>query len=234
MRSVNGAVILITGANGGLGAHFVGQALDRGAVKVYATSRTMRTWDDERVVPLPLDVTVSDSIAALVERTSDVTILVNNAGTSGGRRLLSEPLAEVRRVYETNLFGQIALTQALAPALAANGGGAIINVLSALSWFAVPGSYSGTKAAFWSVTNTLRIELLSQGTHVTGAYLGYTDTPMTAALDVPKNDPRDIVEAIYSGLEAGESEVLADETSRQVRAALSLPLTALYPQTEAP
>jgi NAD(P)-dependent dehydrogenase (short-subunit alcohol dehydrogenase family) len=100
----------------------------------------------------------------------------------------------------------------------------------ALSWFSTTGAYSSTKAALWSVTNTLRLELAAQGTQVVGAHLGYTDTPLTAGLDVDKEDPRDIVAAIYDGLEAGDYEVLADDTSRRIKQNLSQPLTALYPQ----
>jgi NAD(P)-dependent dehydrogenase (short-subunit alcohol dehydrogenase family) len=113
---------------------------------------------------------------------------------------------------------------------ARNGGGALVDVHSALSWLARPGAYSSTKAALWSVTNSLRLELAAQGTQVVGAHLGYTDTPMTARLDVDKSDPRDIVAAIYDGLEAGDHEVLADDTSRLVKRALSQPLEALYPE----
>jgi NAD(P)-dependent dehydrogenase (short-subunit alcohol dehydrogenase family) len=227
--SLAGAVVLVTGANGGLGEHFVAQALDRGAAKVYATARTPRAWDDERITPLALDITDNGSVAAAARAAADTTVLVNNAGIGGGGGLLAQPVEQTKQMYETNVFGQIRLTRALAPILATNGGGAVVNVLSALSWLAVPGAYSGTKAAFWSVTNTMRLELAPQGTHVLGAHLGYADTPLTARLDVPKNDPRDIVAAIYDGLEAGDLEVLADETSRRVKAALSSPLGALYP-----
>ena len=118
----------------------------------------------------------------------------------------------------------------LAPVLAKNGGGALVDIHSALSWFSTTGAYSSTKAALWSVTNTLRLELAAQGTQVVGAHLGYTDTPLTAGLDVDKEDPQDIVAAIYDGLEAGDYEVLADDTSRRIKQNLSQPLTALYPQ----
>ena len=122
------------------------------------------------------------------------------------------------------------MAQAFAPVLAKQGGGALVDVHSALSWLARPGAYPSTKAALWSVTNTLRLELAGQGTQVVGAHLGYADTPMTARLDVAKADPRDIVAAIYDGLEAGEQEVLADDVSRWVKQNLSRPLTALYPE----
>lgn len=232
MTSLKNAVVLVTGANGGLGRAFVAEALQRGATKVYATARTPREWTDARVVPLALDINSPESVAAAAEQATDTTVLINNAGISdSGRPVLSTPLDSVRSVFETNVFAQLAVTQAFAPVLARNGGGAVINVHSALSWLAT-GTYSATKAAFWSFSNALRVELLGQRTHLLGAHLGCTDTPMIAALDVPKEDPRDIIAAIYDGLEAGEPEVLADETSRQVKRALSGPLPALYPQLQ--
>ncbi|MBO9577179.1 MAG: SDR family oxidoreductase [Microbacteriaceae bacterium] len=230
MTTLQNAVVLITGANGGLGEQFVAQGIDRGAAKVYASARSPRAWSDSRIVPLALDVTSAESIAAAAELAGDTTVLINNAGVIGGRSLLDDPLETIRATYATNVLAPIALTRAFAPALAANGGGAVVNVLSALSWLATPGAYSGTKAALWSVTNTLRLELRGQGTQVLGSHLGYTDTPMLAGLDVPKNDPAVIVAAIYDALEAGAHEVLADDTSRRIRAALSQPVEALYPQ----
>lgn len=232
MTALKNAVVLVTGANGGLGRAFVAEALQRGAAKVYASARTPREWHDARVVPLVLDINSPESVAAAAEQATDTTVLINNAGISDSRQpVLSTPLDSVRSVFETNVFAQLAVTQAFAPVLARNGGGGVINVHSALSWLGV-GTYSATKAAFWSFSNALRVELLGQRTHLLGAHLGYTDTPMTAALDVRKEDPRDIVAAIYDGLEAGEPEVLADETSRQVKQALSGPLPTLYPQLQ--
>jgi NAD(P)-dependent dehydrogenase (short-subunit alcohol dehydrogenase family) len=233
MTQLAGSVVLVTGANGGLGTEFVRQALARGAGRVYATARKPQSWDDSRVAPLALDVTDAASIAAAASTAADATIVINNAGGPGGSSLLTMPLDQVRAVYETNVFGPIAVAQAFAPVLARNGGGALVDIHSALSWLAQPGAYPSTKAALWSVTNSLRLELAGQGTQVLGAHLGYTDTPMTAGLDVAKEDPRDIVAAIYDGLEAGEVEVLADDTSRWVKQQLSQPLTALYPQLAA-
>jgi NAD(P)-dependent dehydrogenase (short-subunit alcohol dehydrogenase family) len=169
-------------------------------------------------------------VAASAVATEDATIVINNAGASAGHSLLALPLDEVRAAYETNVFGPIAVAQAFAPVLAKNGGGALVGIHSALSWLARPGVCPSTKAALWSVTNTLRLELAAQGTQVLGAHMAYVDTPMTARLDVPKSDPRDIVAAIYDGLEAGAHEVVADGTSRWIKQQLSLPLTSLYPE----
>jgi NAD(P)-dependent dehydrogenase (short-subunit alcohol dehydrogenase family) len=230
MTQLADSVVLITGANGGLGTEFTAQALRRGARRVYRTARKPRTWDDERVVAVSLDVTDAASVAEAASLATDTTIVINNAGVSGGRSLLTMPLDEVRAVYETNVLGPLAVAQAFAPILAKNGGGALVDVHSALSWLARPGAYPSSKAALWSVTNSLRLELAAQGTQVVGAHLGYTDTPMTAGLDVDKADPRDIVAAIYDGLEAGDHEVLADDVSRWVKENLSQPLSALYPE----
>lgn len=224
-----GAVVLVTGANGGLGTEFVRQALDRGASKVYATARTPRAWDDPRVVPLALDVTSTDSVASAAAEATDVTVVVNNAGASNGASVLGGSPG-LRELFEVNFFGPLAVVDAFGPVVASHGGGAVVNVLSVLSWIGTGDGYSASKAAMWSATNTMRLRLAAAGTAVTALYLGYTDTPMTAGLDVAKNDPADVVRQAYDGVEAGDHEVLADDVSRQVRAGLAGPITSLYPQ----
>ncbi|KQM29536.1 short-chain dehydrogenase [Frigoribacterium sp. Leaf8] len=235
MTDITGSVVLVTGANGGIGTRFVEAALARGAAKVYATARTPRTWDDERVVPLTLDVTDPASIAAVVEAAPDVTVLVNNAGASTPTPgILSHTDDEIRANVETNFLGPLFLARAYAPLLSAHGGGtAIVDIHSALSWFAVAGIYSATKAALWSATNSLRLELQPAGVQVVGVHVGYVDTAMAAGVTDPKTDPATLVADVLDALEAGEHEVLADETSRQVKAGLSAPLEALYPQLAA-
>lgn len=230
MTTLDGSVVLITGANGGLGREFVRQALARGARTVYATARTPRSWDDERIVPLALDVTDPTSVAAAARTAADVAVVINNAGATSAGRVLDTSPAAIRSLFETNVFGPLAIAQAFAPVLAANGSGALVDIHSALSWLARGGAYSASKAAFWSLTNSLRLELAGQGTQVVGVHLGYTDTPMIAGLDVPKADPADIVREVYLGLETGAFEVLADDTSRFVKDRLSQPLSVLYPE----
>lgn len=231
MPALSGAVVLVTGANGGIGSHFVHQALARGAAKVYASARTPRDWDDERIVPLTLDVTDPASIAAAAAAASDVTVLINNAGASvSSPGILSHTDEEIRSNVETNFLGPLFLARAFAPLLSGRPGAAIIDIHSALSWFAVAGIYSATKAALWSATNSLRIELAPAGVHVVGVHVGYVDTAMAANVTDPKLDPAALVAAVLDATEAGEYEVLADETSMQVKAALSAPLEALYPQ----
>lgn len=230
--SFENAVVLVTGANGGLGEQFVAQALERGAAKVYATARTPRDWDDARVVPLRLDVTDQASVQAAAAAAGDVTIVVNNAGISrrDANSLLDSSLDDVRALFETNFFGAIQVVRAFAPILGANGGGALVDVHSALSWVGISGVYSATKAAFWSATNSFRLDLAPQGTLVQGLHLGYTATPMTAGIDAPMGDAADVVRDSYDGLERGAFEVLADQTSVDVKAGLSGPLEGLYPQ----
>ncbi|MCS5719935.1 SDR family oxidoreductase [Herbiconiux sp. CPCC 205763] len=230
LTTFDSAVVLVTGANGGLGTEFVRQALEAGAAKVYATARTPREWDDERVVPLQLDVTDAASIAAAAAAATDVTVVVNNAGVGAGSGIATGTDAELRAMFETNFFGAVGVARAFAPVLAANGGGALLNVHSVLSWIGVAGAYSAAKAALWSATNSLRLELAPQGTLVTGLHVGWVDTPMAAHSDDPKNDPAVVVRDSYAALLAGEYEVLADELSASVKQGLSAPITTLYPQ----
>ncbi|MEL7977821.1 SDR family oxidoreductase [Isoptericola sp. F-RaC21] len=235
MTSLHGAVVLVTGANGGIGTHFVREALARGAAKVYATARTPRDWDDERVVPLTLDVTDPASVRAAVEAAPDVTVLINNAGASvSSMGILTHTDEEIRRNVETNFLGPLFLARAYAPLLSARGGNAaIIDIHSALAWYAVGGIYSATKAALWSATNSLRLELQPAGVQVVGVHVGWVDTAMAAATTDPKLDPAVLVSTVLDATEAGKLEVLADETSVQAKAGLSAPLEAVYPQLAA-
>ena len=230
MTSLNNAVVLVTGANGGLGAHFVDQALERGAAKVYASARTPREWDDPRVVPLTLDVTDPESVAAAAAAAPDVTVVINNAGASTGASVIGDQSAS-RQLFETNYWGALAVADAFTPALRKTGG-TLLNVLSVLSWLGLGDSYSATKAALWSATNTLRVKLAGD-VHVASLHLGYTDTPMTTNVTEPKNDPADVVRSAYDGLEAGSFEILADEISHQVKQGLAGPIEVLYPQVVA-
>lgn len=224
MTALSESVVLVTGANGGLGTQFVEQALAAGATKVYAAARTPRTWDDARVVPLRLDVDDLASIDAAASSATDVTVLINNAGILRRGELLTGRVEDVADQLRTNLFGPLHMTRAFAPQLIASSG-ALINVASVLSWLPIGKGYSISKAALWSATEGLRLELEPQGVHVLGAYLAFTDTPMNDGLGVEKmNDPADVVASIYDGLTQGDREVLADETTRAVRSRLSEPL----------
>jgi len=231
MPSLNGGVVLVTGANGGIGTEFVKDALERGATKVYATARTPRAWDDERIVPLRLDINDTASIEAAVAAAPDVTVLINNAGAlpaSGSILDLTEE--QLRDGMETNFFGPVRLAQAFAPLLASQPEATIVNVASVASWYAFGGVYSASKAALWSATNSLRLEFAPRGVHVVGVHVGYVDTAMAAEATGPKMDPADLVAAVHDAVEKGEYEVIADELTAQVKAALSQPVEALYPE----
>ncbi|NUT53968.1 MAG: SDR family oxidoreductase [Saccharothrix sp.] len=225
------SVALVTGANRGLGLHFARQLLDRGAAKVYATARDAAKVDLPGVEVLALDITDPASVAAAADVARDVTLLVNNAGIITGQNLVTGDPAAIRLELDTHFFGTLEVIRAFAPVLAANGGGAVLNVLSSMSWvsYGYATAYSAAKAAQWSLTNGVRVELAGQGTLVTGLLLGPTDTDMTAGRDVPKNDPADVVRAALDGVEAGAVEVLADQGVVDLKAALSADPRVLYP-----
>jgi len=218
-------IALVTGANRGIGKQFVLELLERGVSKVYATARTPESLNfiDDRVVPLHLDLLDPASVAAAAVAAPDVTLLVNNAGISTGASLVTGDLAEVRREMDTHFWGTLSVVREFAPVLAANGGGSIVNILSALSWFSTPGAgaYAAAKAAEWNMTNGVRLELAAQGTHVQGVLLGAADTDITANYDGPKIDPRDVPRLSLDGLVAGSIEVIVDDWTAMVKASLA-------------
>ncbi|GAA2549357.1 SDR family oxidoreductase [Mycolicibacterium diernhoferi] len=219
---LDGRTVLVTGANGGLGTEFVRQALDRGAARVYATARRPHPWEDRRIVPLALDLTDLVSVAAAAETASDVDLLVNNAAIAPAddRSMLTQDEEITKRVFETNYHGTLRVARAFAPVLAANGGGAILNVLSLSAWLPLPTAYAASKAAAWSATNALRTELAGQHTAVTGLLVGMIDTAMSARWDFPKVSPDDVVAQAYDGVATGAFEVLADEQTRLIKSLL--------------
>jgi NAD(P)-dependent dehydrogenase (short-subunit alcohol dehydrogenase family) len=227
MVNVKGSTVVVTGGQRGLGKAIVAELLERGAAKVYASARAPKPSQDPRVVSVELDVTEPGSVAALAARAADADIVINNAGVLGARTLLDSDIEEVRAVFETNYFGALRVAKAFAPILAANDGGALVDIASILSWMPGSGGYGASKAALWSTTNSLRIELEKQGTLVVAAHLSFTDTEMTSGFDAPKNDPRQVARAIVDGIEADAAEVLADDDTRYVKAALSGPVEAL-------
>ncbi|MBO3083333.1 SDR family oxidoreductase [Cellulomonas fengjieae] len=220
--NVTQQVALVTGANRGIGRQFVLELLERGASKVYATARHPETleFDDARVVPLRLDLLDHESVVAAASTAPDVALVVNNAGISTGTSLVTGDEAEIRREMDTHFWGTLDVIRAFSPILAANGGGAIVNVLSALSWFASPGSsaYAAAKAAEWNMTNGVRLELAAQGTFVQGVLLGAADTDLMAGYDGPKIDPRDVPRAALDGLATGAIEVVVDDWTAMVKA----------------
>ena len=221
---INNSVALVTGANRGLGRAIAQRLLERGARKVYATARRPEAVDLAGVEVLALDVTDPASVHAAAEAAPDVSLLVNNAGIQTATDLVTGSLDRLRDELETNLFGGLTMIRELAPALATNGGGAIVNILSAMSWFGTDGgtSYHLTKGAAWAMTNGVRLELAEQGTLVTGVHLGLADTDMAAGWPVAKITPTELADAVLDGVEHGAAEVLADQWSRDVKARLPL------------
>jgi NAD(P)-dependent dehydrogenase (short-subunit alcohol dehydrogenase family) len=217
---ISGAIALVTGANRGLGRQFATQLLERGAAKVYATARRPELVDLPGAEVLRLDITDPVSVKAAAATASDVNLLINNAGITTGANLVGGDLALIRREMDTHFWGTLSVIRAFAPQLS---GGAILNVLSALSWFAADGAggYAAAKAAEWNLTNAVRLELATQKTLVTGLHLGAADTDMMAWYDGPKTDPAVVVRAALDGIEQDRIEVLADEWSVQTKAALA-------------
>ncbi|MDX3072838.1 SDR family oxidoreductase [Streptomyces sp. NPDC088354] len=229
---IRNAVAVVTGANRGLGRHFAAQLLERGAAKVYAGARNPSSVDLPGVVPLEVDITDPRSVARAAESAPDATLLINNAGVSLHAGLVAGDMADIRTEMETHFFGSLSMTRAFAPVITANGGGAVLNMLSVLSWAHYPnyGGYSAAKAAEWAMTNVTRQELAPSGIDVIAVHVGYMDTDM--ADYVPgsdKVDPAEVAALALDGIEARALEVVADDKSRAARAALSGDLANLYP-----
>ncbi|MEU0569816.1 SDR family oxidoreductase [Nonomuraea sp. NPDC005983] len=233
---VTGSIALVTGANRGIGRRFVDELLVRGAAKVYATARRPELVEvsDPRVEVLPLDLLDAQSVTDAAASAPDVTLLVNNAGIATRANLLTDDLDTIRLELDTHVFGTLGVIRAFARVLASNGGGAIVNILSALSWFASEygsSAYSVAKAAEWNMTNGLRLELAGQKTLVQGVHLGSADTDMMAGYDVPKIDPADVARASLDGVQSGAIEVLVDDASRYVKASLAADPAQFYAQS---
>ncbi|MFF7602585.1 SDR family oxidoreductase [Streptomyces mirabilis] len=221
---IKGSVALVTGANRGIGRAFVHALIEHGAAKVYAGARDPATVTGEDLVPLRLDVTDPEDIAAAAATADDVTIVINNAGTSSGdTRLLEGPFDGARQAMEVNYYGTWAVCRAFAPILQRHGGGALVNMLSMTSWTGRPDfpGYAASKAAQWSLTDSLRQGLREQGTLVVGVHAGFVDTDLSARIDEPKITAADVAEQTMQALAHGWTEVLADEPTRQLKAALS-------------
>ncbi|MEW1911889.1 SDR family oxidoreductase [Kitasatospora sp. NPDC085895] len=233
MTAIKGAAVLVTGGSRGIGRALVDALYERGAAKVYATARDPRTVTHPEAVPLALEVTDPASVAAAAARAQDVTVLINNAGAAVNASFLDSPVEDVRREFETNFYGPLLTARAFVPLIERNGGGHLLNVHSVLSWIGLAGSYSASKAALWSQTNSLRLELKPRGINVTGLHVGYVDTDLTSGITAPKADPVDVAHRALDGIESDAHEVLADDLSRQVKAGLAGDLAVLYPQLAA-
>ncbi|WP_446218609.1 SDR family oxidoreductase [Micromonospora sp. IBHARD004] len=228
---ISAATALVTGANRGFGRAVASELLARGAT-VWAGARDAAQIDLPGARPLELDITDPGSVATAAAAAGDVTLLINNAGSATGADLLTGDLDQIRLEMETHYFGTLSVVRAFAPVIEGNGGGIILNVLSVLSWLALPsgGAYGGAKAAEWGLTNSLRVTLAPAGIRVAGLHVGFMDTDMTRAVTAAKLAPADVARYTVDQLAADAYEILADDLSRDVRGKLSGGVAALYPQ----
>jgi NAD(P)-dependent dehydrogenase (short-subunit alcohol dehydrogenase family) len=232
---IAGSVALVTGANRGLGQAYARELVRRGAAKVYGAARKPAEVTEPGLAPIGLDITDPERVAQVAQQCADVTLLVNNAGVLTYNNFTGAPdLSGARLEMETNYFGTLSMCRAFAPVLAANGGGAIVNMLSVTSFYTNPfnATYGASKAAGWSLTNGIRLELHHQGTLVVGVHAGFIDTDMAALVDLPKDSPESVAQQVFDGVEAGRAEVLCDERTRTVKAELSRDQELIYPPVQ--
>jgi NAD(P)-dependent dehydrogenase (short-subunit alcohol dehydrogenase family) len=232
---IAGSVAFVTGANRGLGQIYARELVSRGAAKVYGAARDTGAVGEPGVVPVRLDITDPAQVAEVAGQCADVSLLVNNAGVMKASTFIGAPNLDAARVeMETNYFGTLSMCRAFAPVLAANGGGALINMLSVTSFYTNPldASYGASKAAAWSLTNGVRIELAHQGTLVVAVHASFIDTEMAALADVAKDSPESVARQVFDAVEAGRIEVLADERTRFVKASLSRDHELIYPPVQ--
>jgi len=233
---IEGSVALVSGANRGLGQAYARELVKRGAAKVYGAARNPAAVTDPGVTPIGLDITDAGRVAQVAAQCTDVSLLVNNAGVLKYSTFIGAPnLDAARAEMEVNYFGTLSMCRAFAPVLAANGGGAIVNMLSVTSFYTNPidASYGASKAAAWSLTNGVRLELHHQGTLVVAVHASFIDTDMAAlATSVPKDSPESVAQQAFDAVETGQVEVLADERTRTVKAELSRDHQLIYPPVQ--
>lgn len=232
---IAGSVALVTGANRGLGRVYARELLSRGAAKVYGAARDAAAVTGPGVTPIALDITDPDRVSQVAQECADVSLLINNAGVMKASTFLGAPnLDNARLEMETNYFGTLSMCRAFAPVLKANGGGAIVNMLSITSFYTNPftASYGASKAAGWSLTNGVRLELHHQGTLVVAVHAGFIDTDMAALVNAPKISPESVAQQVFDAVEASQAEVLADERTRTVKAGLPRDHELIYPPVQ--
>ncbi|MGP7997333.1 MAG: SDR family oxidoreductase [Streptosporangiaceae bacterium] len=232
---ISGSVALVTGANRGLGRVYARELVSRGAARVYGAARDPAAVTEPGVTPVALDITDPGRVAQMAKDCPDVNLLVNNAGVLKYSTFINAPSLDAARLeMETNYFGTLSMCRAFAPVLAANGGGALVNMLSVTSFYTNPfdASYGASKAAAWSLTNGVRLELHHQGTLVVGVHASFIDTDMAALTNAPKDSPESVVQQVFDAVEAGQVEVLADERTRTVKTELSRDQELIYPPVQ--
>ena len=215
MTSIAGSVVLVTGSNRGIGSALVDEALARGATKVYAGTRRPSDHADERVTPLPLDVTSAAQISEAASGIGSLDVLINNAGLALYDDLTDRAVLE--RQLGVNLFGPYDVIRAFLPQLTRSGG-AIVNNLSINAFAPLPiiPAYAVSKAAAFSLTQSLRTLLAGRGIRVHAVLTGPTDTDMNRGLDIPKATPESVARAIFDGVEGGEEDIFPDPMSQSM------------------
>jgi len=215
MMTLADKTVLVTGANRGIGRALVDEALKRGARRIFAGTRQPFVHPDRRVTPLTLDVTDENQVQRAVERVESLDILINNAGLDAYADLGDR--ATLQRLLSTNFFGPYNVTLAFLPLLTRSGG-VIVNHLSMAALAPVPFSplYSISKAAAFSLTQSLRAHLSGRGVSVHAVLTGPVDTDMTRALDIPKSTPESVATGILDGVEKGEEDIFPDRMSVSV------------------
>jgi NAD(P)-dependent dehydrogenase (short-subunit alcohol dehydrogenase family) len=210
--SIADKTVLVTGANRGIGQALVEEALRRGAARVYAGTRKPLVHLDRRVTPLTLDVTNAAQTQAAFEKVASLDILINNAGLAQYDDLSDR--AALERHLDVNFFGTYGVTQAFLPLLTRSRG-AIVNILSVAAFAAMPiiPAYSISKAAAFSLSQSLRALLAGRGVSVHAVMTGPVDTDMSRGLDIPKASPESVARAIFDGLERGDEEIFPDPMS---------------------
>jgi NAD(P)-dependent dehydrogenase (short-subunit alcohol dehydrogenase family) len=218
---IRNSIVLVTGANRGIGRELVAALLQAGAGKVYAGARRIesldaaKTLDPRRVVPLAIDVTDRDLVGMLPHKASDVTVLVNNAGVLDFGTILDAPYEAIDRNFETNFYGKLNMARAFVPVIEKNGGGAIVNILTLVALASMPGLsvYNASKAAAWSMTQSLRASLAGRKVAVHSVFPGAVDTDMLAGVEIPKTPPAEVAAAIVAGVVAGHEDIFPDQMS---------------------
>lgn len=221
------ATALVTGANRGIGRAFVQALLDAGVQKVYATVRdrnsleAIKALDPVRVIPLQLDVTDGTSVSHLSEQASDVNLLINNAGVLSFGNILDIPVETIHQQFDVNFYGTLNMARAFVPVLEQNGGGAIVTILTLVALASMPGlsAYNASKAAAWSMTQSLRASVADKNITVYGVFPGAVDTDMLASVEMAKTSPADVATAVLQGIETNQEDIFPDPMSTQLYAA---------------
>jgi NAD(P)-dependent dehydrogenase (short-subunit alcohol dehydrogenase family) len=222
---ITNTVALVTGANRGIGAALVQALLAHGASKVYAAARheddltRLRASRDRRIVPVDLDVTKADHVGRVADQARDVKVLFNNAGVLDFGSVLDASPAAFTRNFDVNFFGLLNVTRAFAPTLIENHG-AVVNILTLVALASMPGLgvYNASKAAAWSLTQSLRADFAKRQVKVFSVFPGAVDTDMLKGVDMPKTAPTDVASEVLSGVEADDEDIFPDPMSRQLYA----------------